>query len=177
MSITEDQFRKTLGLFPTGITVVTAPQEQGKDIGITISSFTSVSLSPPQVLFCLSKYSKTIPVFKNSSYFAVNILSARQSHLSAEFAKHEPIEWKTIKTHRHFATSCLLLVDALGHVICEKSAVYEGGDHEIILGKVIDVMTNPHDVPLVRQRGQYLTTQPIDTGASCELSYRKTGSF
>lgn len=161
MSITEDHFRKTLGLFPTGVTVVTAPQEQGNDIGITISSFTSVSLSPPQILFCLSKSSRTISLFKTSHYFAVNILSAHQSHLSDGFAKHVPLLWKTVKTERHLETGCLLISDALGHVICEKSAVYEGGDHEIILGRVIDLISKPHDFPLVRQRGQYLTTQPI----------------
>ena len=161
MSITEDHFRKTLGLFPTGVTVITAPQEQENDIGVTISSFTSVSLNPPQILFCLSKCSKTIPIFKTSQYFAVNILSANQSHLSEGFAKHVPISWGTVKTQRHPETGCLLILDALGHVICEKSAVYEGGDHEIILGRVIYLFTNPHEFPLVRQRGQYLTTQPI----------------
>src|ERR1700722_10733868 len=139
MSITEDQFRKTLGLFPTGVTVVTAPQGKGKDIGITISSFTSVSLSPPQILFCLAKRSKTVEVFKETAYFAVNILSASQSRLSDGFAKHVPLEWETLNPHRHSATGCLLLSDALGHVICEKGAIYEGGDHNIILGKVIDI--------------------------------------
>lgn len=161
MSITEDQFRKTLGLFPTGVTVITAPLEQGGDIGITISSFTSVSLNPPQILFCLAKRSKTSPAFKASRYFAVNILNATQSSLSDDFAKHTPIEWEKKKSHRHSQTGCLLLSDALGHVICEKNGEYEGGDHEIILGKVIDLMINSHDFPLVRQRGQYLTTQNI----------------
>lgn len=161
MSITEDQFRKTLGLFPTGVTVITAPLEQGGDIGITISSFTSVSLNPPQILFCLAKRSKTSSAFKSSRYFAVNILKATQSSLSDDFAKHSPVEWEKKKSHRHLGTGCLLLSDALGHVICEKSGEYEGGDHEIILGKVIDLMINSHDFPLVRQRGQYFTTQNI----------------
>ena len=159
MSITEDQFRKTMGLFPTGVTVITAPQEQGGDIGITISSFTSVSLNPPQILFCLSQYSKTLPIFQASRYFAVNILSAAQSHLSDGFAKHMPMDWETLKTHRHPTTGCLLFSEALSHVICEKGAVYEGGDHEIILGKVIDIATLSQDLPLVRQQGRYLTTQ------------------
>jgi flavin reductase (DIM6/NTAB) family NADH-FMN oxidoreductase RutF len=161
MSITEDQFRKTLGLFPTGVTVVTAPLEQGGDIGITISSFTSVSLNPPQILFCLAKRSKTSPAFKSSRYFAVNILNATQSSLSDGFAKHVPLKWEQSETHRHLATGCLLLSDALGHVICEKNAEYEAGDHEIILGKVIDLIINSHESPLVRQRGQYFTTQSL----------------
>lgn len=161
MSITEDQFRKTLGLFPTGVTVITAPLEQGGDIGITISSFTSVSLNPPQILFCLAKRSKTSPAFKSSRYFAVNILKATQSSLSDDFAKHGSVEWEKKESYRHLGTGCLLLSDALGHVICEKNGEYEGGDHEIILGKVIDLMINSHDFPLVRQRGQYFTTKNL----------------
>lgn len=161
MSITEDQFRKTLGLFPTGVTVVTAPQGEGQDVGITISSFTSVSLNPPQILFCLSKYSKSFPAFKESSYFAVNILNADQSHIADSFAKHIPTKDRKLKVYRHEETGCLLLWDALGHVVCERGPIYEGGDHHIILGTVIAVGANSHALPLVRQKGQYLTTQSL----------------
>src|SRR5271154_164283 len=107
MNITEDQFRKTLGLFPTGVTVVTTSSEKGEDVGITISSFTSLSLHPPQILFCLSKHSATWPAFKVAQYFAVNILSADQSLLSDGFAKRVPIVWEAFKTHRHQGSSCL----------------------------------------------------------------------
>jgi len=158
MNITDNQFRKTLGLFPTGVTVVTTLNDQNEDVGITISSFTSLSLHPPQILFCLSKHSLAWPVFKTTKYFAVNILNVDQSHISDGFAKRAPILWSSIKTHRHVSSGCLLLTDALGHVICEKSSVFDGGDHDIIVGKVIDLTANPHTTPLIRQRGQYLTT-------------------
>jgi len=177
MSITEEQFRKTLGLFPTGVTVVTVPDEDGKDIGITISSFTSLSLNPPQVLFCLSKRSKTMPAFKASSYFAVNILNVNQHHVSDGFARHVPLEWEDLKTHRHGVSKCLLISDALGHVVCEKVTTYESGDHEIIIGKVIDVTINPDHFPLVRQRGQYLTTQSISQERVIDFHQRKTSSL
>jgi len=174
MTITEDQFRKTMGLFPTGVTVVTAPNDKGDDIGITISSLTSVSLTPPQILFCLSKSSKTMPVFKATSYFAVNILSSTQSPLSDGFARHVPLGWAQLQTQRHPSTGCLLISGALGHVICEKGAIYEGGDHEIILGRVIDVIVHLQDTPLIRQRGQYLTTQALQTK---NLTHCKAGNF
>lgn len=177
MMITEEQFRKTLGLFPTGVTVITASQKGGPDIGITISSLTSLSLSPPQILFCLSKHSKTMPVFKASPYFAINILSESQSHLSDGFAKHVPLEWENINTYRHTATNCLLLSDTLGYIICERSTVYDGGDHEIIIGKVVDLNVTSPASPLIRQRGQYLTTQPISIEAPYERSYRKSGTL
>lgn len=161
MSVTEDQFRKTLGLFPTGVTVVTTPRGEGQDVGITISSFTSVSLSPPQILFCLSKYSKSSPVFRDASYFAINILNSDQSPIADSFAKHTPKKGEQLKVYRHEETGCLLLSDALGHVVCERAAIYEGGDHHIILGTVIALGANFHHLPLVRQKGQYLTTQPL----------------
>ena len=161
MGITEDQFRKALGLFSTGVTVITVPAHFGENVGITISSFTSVSLHPPQVLFCLSKHSRMQPIFAESSYFAVNILKATQSLLSDGFAQRLPLHWDSVKTHGHPETECLLLSDALGHVVCEKGTVYEGGDHDIIVGKVIDIMVNYHELPLVRHKGQYLTTRFI----------------
>jgi len=162
MNITEDHFRKTLGLFPTGVTVVTVSDEDGKDVGVTISSLTSVSLNPPQILFCLSKHSKKLTHFKIASHFAVNILNEAQSHLSNGFAKHTPPDMETFRTHRHSQTGCILLSDSLGHIVCAKGPTYDGGDHEIIIGNVIDLIAaSPTLSPLVRQRGEYLTTQPI----------------
>lgn len=160
MSITEDQFRKTLGLFPTGVAIATTPYGD-EDASLTISSLASVSLNPPQVLFCLSKHSKKAPVFVTCSHFAINILAEHQTYVSDSFAKHTPPE-RPIEICRHEETGCLLIADALGHIICERAAVYEGGDHHIILGRVIDLGAHSNDLPLVRQRGQYLTTQPID---------------
>lgn len=177
MYVTEEQFRKTLGLFPTGVTIVTASQKDGQDIGITISSLASLSLSPPQILFCLSKHSKTMPTFKESSYFAINILSDAQSHLSDGFAKHVPLEWEKVETYRHSPTDCLLLAGTLGYIVCERGTIYEGGDHEIIIGKVVDLNVTSSAPPLIRQKGQYLTTQSIHTELDCERIYRKSGSF
>jgi flavin reductase (DIM6/NTAB) family NADH-FMN oxidoreductase RutF len=177
MSITEDQFRKTLGLFPTGVTVVTVVDGEGKDVGITISSFTSLSLNPPQILFCLSKHSKTMPAFKAATHFAVNILTANQPHVSDGFARHITLEWEDLKTHRHEASGCLLISEALGQIVCEKVTFYEGGDHEIIVGRVIDAKVSPDHFPLVRQRGQYLTTQTISHERILDLHQGKTRSF
>lgn len=173
MRISEESFRKVLGLFPTGVTVVTSHLKKGEDVGLTISSFTSVSLDPQQILFCLSKRSKTMPVFKDASYFAVNILSSDQSFLADGFAKHTPPQWGDIKTERHPDSHCLLLSGALGHVICEKKALYDGGDHAIILGKVIDLRSSLETAPLVRQRGQYLTTHTLNVETSCNPIHRK----
>lgn len=163
MSITEDQFRKTMGLFPTGVTVVTTLQGQ-EDVAITISSFTSVSLSPFQILFCLSKQSKIASVFMECPYFSVNILSAHQAHIADNFAaKRLPQTGQSLKELRDSETGCLLFSEALGYVVCERGAIYDGGDHYIILGRVIALGANFKDLPLIRQQGQYLTTQSLTT--------------
>ncbi len=174
MTVTEDQFRKTLGLFPTGVTIVTALQRGGGDIGITISSLTSVSLSPPQILFCLSKHSQKRSILKASPYFAINILSDAQSDLSDGFSKHISPEWNKVSTSRHSATGCLLLKDALGYIICEKGAIYDGGDHDIIIGKVLDLDVTSSASPLVRHKGRYLTTQSLPIELLDELAHRKS---
>lgn len=160
MTVSEDLFRKTLGLFPTGVTVVTASHAH-QDMGITISSFSSVSLHPPQVLFCLSNHSKAMPILESTPYFAINILTQRQSSLSDIFAHRSPLKWEEIKTWRHLETKCLLLSEALGHILCKKITLYEGGDHKIILGQVIDLLHASEELPLIRQRGQYLTTKEL----------------
>jgi len=162
MTVSDDLFRKTLGLFPTGVTVVTASHAD-QDIGITISSFASVSLHPPQVLFCLSSHSKAMRIFERTSHFAINILTQRQSSLADSFAHRAPLQWEEIKTHRHPETGCFLLSEALGHILCEKVTLYEGGDHKIILGHVIDLHHASDDLPLIRQRGQYLTTKGLSS--------------
>jgi flavin reductase (DIM6/NTAB) family NADH-FMN oxidoreductase RutF len=100
-------------------------------------------------------------VFKEAPYFSVNVLSANQSHIADSFAKHTSRKNEMLKVYRHERTGCLLLSDALGHVVCERGAIYEGGDHHIILGTVIAVGAHSHALPLVRQKGQYLTTQSL----------------
>lgn len=164
MSITEDQFRKTLGLFSTGVAIATTPHGH-EDVSLTISSLTSVSLKPPQILFCLSKHSKRAPVFVTCSFFAINILTEHQAYISDSFARHTSPE-KAIEICRHKETGCLLIADALGHIICERAAIYEGGDHHIILGRVVALGANSSELPLVRQRGRYLTTQVIDSACT-----------
>jgi len=98
------------------------------------------------------------------AHFAVNILNAHQAHVADEFAKRLPPQTgQSLKMFREGETGCLLFSEALGHVICERGAIYDGGDHHIILGRVISLDANFNALPLVRQRGQYLTTQSLTT--------------
>ena len=83
------EYRQALGTFATGITVVTARSDTGELVGLTVSSFTSVSLDPPLILWCLSNSSDSLSVFQNAGYFAVNILAADQQDLSRHFARKQ----------------------------------------------------------------------------------------
>src|SRR5947209_17980951 len=92
----EKQFRRVLGQFATGVTVVTARGKDGAPIGTTVNSFTSVSLKPPLVLWCLAHTSQNIAAFRKASHFAVNILAAGQYALSHRFAMPAPDKFEGV---------------------------------------------------------------------------------
>lgn len=161
MEVTEEKFKEALGLFPTGVVVITCQKYRGQDVGITVSSFSSVSLAPPQILFCLSKSSRTMLAFAESNYFTVNILSASQKLISENFARRVFLESVIVNTFQDIKTNCFLIKDALSHIICEKGNVYDEGDHLIILGKVQRVSIGPKNLPLIRHSREYLTTKSL----------------
>lgn len=160
-NITSEQFRKTLSLLPSGVSIMTVSPPNGQDRGVTISSLTSLSLHPPQVLFCLSQTSSIMADVEAASHFAISILGDTQTNLANAFTRPGLVQWQEIQTHRHPLTNCLLLAGALGHIICERGPLYAGGDHKIILGTVIDVEINSPLAPLLRHRGNYLTTRAL----------------
>lgn len=166
MDINEKKFRETMATFPTGVTVVTARTPEGVDFGLTISSFVSLSLSPPQILFCLSQSSHTLPFFDTGFSFAVNILSADQSDLCHHFAKDHasavPTHWDDLAPTRHGGSGCRLLKGALSHIICKVEARHSSGDHTIIVGTVKDLMKHdPVLTPLIRHNRQYCQLMPM----------------
>ena len=129
-------FRTTLGCFPTGVAIVTTLSEDGAPVGLTISSFNSVSLDPPLVLWSLARSSECLDDFQARRGVAINILSADQTELCNRFAsarddRFQGVSWSV-------STDGLpVLNDIAALLICETHAVHDGGDHEIYLGKVI----------------------------------------
>lgn len=157
MSIDPQEFRRVLGHFPTGVTVVTAPGDDGPT-GMAIGSFASVSLEPPLVMFCPAKDSSSWERMKPAGRFCVNVLGAHQAEVCGVFAskaddKFAGIEWTTE------VTGAPVLPGALAWIDCEPYAVYDGGDHDIVVGRVVALGTgHDHDLdhgPLLFFRGGY----------------------
>jgi len=128
------RFRDVLGLFCSGVTVVTSVSD-GAPVGMTCQSFSSVSLEPPLVMFSPAKTSRAWPLMQRAGFFCVNILAADQSGLSNDMAtkgdeKFTGVEWTT-------ATTGAPVIDGvLGYIDCTVHQVIEAGDHYIVIGRV-----------------------------------------
>jgi len=151
--IDADTFRAAMGQFVTGVTVATARGPDGP-VGITVNSLTSVSLAPPLILFCLDRAARARPAFEAAPGFVVNMLTADQQALSRRFARG-PDDWDglDIRTGRSGAP---ILAGALAAMDCLTEAIHDGGDHIIVVGRVIGVARDAADAaPLVYHRGGY----------------------
>lgn len=147
------QFRRALGNFATGVTIITAQNAQGEKVGVTANSFNSVSLDPPLILWSIDKNSSSFPVFKQATHFAVNILSGSQIDLSNKFARRNIDKFKG--TSYQLGAGQAPLLDHCSAVFeCDRYQVIEGGDHWIIIGKVVNFRDEGRS-PLVYHQGAY----------------------
>lgn len=147
-------FRDALGSFATGICVVSAVPDQGAPIGMTINSFSSVSLEPPLVLWSIQVVSECFGVFGTTDRFAISVLSREQEALSQRYAskaEHELLEGH-YQTGR---TGMPVIRDALTSFECKVWARYPGGDHLIIVGEVVNVQAERPGLPLLFHQGRY----------------------
>lgn len=147
------KFRQVLGHFPTGVTVVTAVHE-GRPVGMAVGSFASLSLEPPQVLFCAGSYSSTWPKIRDAGHFCVNILADDQEDVCRVFAgkaadKFEGIGWT------HSGNGSPLLHGVLASIDCRVEQVVPSGDHDVVIGAVEDLAVHHEGGPLLFFRGGY----------------------
>jgi len=155
MTIDPREFRDTVGHFATGITIITTCQEDGTPVGLTANSFTSLSLDPPMVLFCLDNNVASFDSFRAGRHFAVNILSEKQRDLSSRFAKSGPEKWEGVVFDAGH-TGSPILPGSLACMECKVSSINEGGDHVIVIGEVIRMERTQEDaMPLLYYRGGY----------------------
>jgi len=155
--VTSDQFRQVMGHFATGITIVTTRDGGGKPYGLTVNSFTSVSLNPVLVLVCLDNKLTGLQSFKDTKHFGVSILSEHQEDMSRMFAKKDSERPPSIYFEGPLGMP--LLKNSLAVMECEVINVYAGGDHQIFLGEVKTAQVFRLDGALLYFRGKYQRLQ------------------
>ncbi|MFQ6399045.1 3-hydroxy-9,10-secoandrosta-1,3,5(10)-triene-9,17-dione monooxygenase reductase subunit [Nocardia sp. KC 131] len=157
------QFRNVLGQFATGITVITTFDGDSAPMGFACQSFAALSLEPPLVLFCPTKTSRSWAAIEQSGRFCVNVLAEEQQQLCARFGSREPdkfaeIGWRTSELELP------LLDDALATIQCTVDSVVDGGDHYIVIGRVLALSeSTTSGRPLLFYRGQYSAIEPDKT--------------
>ena len=149
-------FRSTLGQFATGVTVVTTRTPQGAKVGMTANSFTSVSMDPPLVLWCPSKFAPSLGDFEASTHFAINVLESSQHVLSRQFATPAEDKFAGVDCVEGIA-GVPLLEGAVATFQCRTVARHEAGDHVIYVGEVEKYSRIEGD-PLVFHAGAYHRT-------------------
>lgn len=152
------EFRRALGNFATGVTVMTAQNSQGERVGMTANSFNSVSLDPALILWSIDKQSASYRVFAEASHFAVNVLAATQIELSNRFARRSEDKFSGVAFELGYGQAPVLQ-HCSATFECEKYAVHDGGDHWIMLGRVLRFSDHGR-APLVFHQGAYSAVMP-----------------
>jgi (E)-2-((N-methylformamido)methylene)succinate hydrolase len=148
-------FRRALGSFLTGVTVVATIQEDGSPRGFTANSFTSVSLDPPLVLVCIAKTASSCPVFASAAHFSVNVLAEHQASISMLFASKAADKFAQAAWRRGPAGSPI--IDGVGAWFdCYRHEVVDAGDHVILIGRVVGFEERPAN-PLGYCKGAHVT--------------------
>jgi len=157
--------KEAMRVYPQGVTVVTTQSPDGPK-GITVSSFTSISLTPPLVMIAISKGSALHDTFANAADFAVNFLADDQKSVSDRFAGRggPPDRFSGLK-FKAGSTGSPIVEGTRATIECRTWRVYEGGDHSIILGEVVSASTFNRKRPLVYYSQQYTTTEPAESPA------------
>jgi len=155
-------FRNALGLFATGVTIVTTKTAAGEPIGLTANSFSSVSLSPPLVLWSLSLRSPNLPNFLQAAHFAINVLAHDQIPLSQRFSRPVPNKFEGV-AHGFGPQGMPLIEGAAAQFECRTEARHYSGDHVIFIGHVLHY-SYAECPALAYFRGRYANIAPIPEG-------------
>ncbi|MDJ0710893.1 MAG: flavin reductase family protein [Woeseiaceae bacterium] len=148
------EFRRALSCFATGVAVVTTVDRNGDRVGMTINSFNSVSLDPPLVLWSIAHDAYSYDAFINAEYFAVNVLTMHQQDLSAQFATKGINKFEGLSC-REGLQGLPILPEYAACFECRTQYRYEGGDHKIIVGRVLRFDDRESD-PLIYYRGHFM---------------------
>jgi flavin reductase (DIM6/NTAB) family NADH-FMN oxidoreductase RutF len=154
MNFSQRDFRDALGLFPTGVAVVTSTSPHGYELGITVNSFVSVSLDPPLVSFNIGRSLKCFDELMGCKSFAIHILRHDQTGVSLGFGRPNDEKWREIEW-KVGVTGSPIFLPHLAVFECERYADCEAGDHVIIVSRVVHFEVNVEDSALIFYRGAY----------------------
>ena len=159
-SFSPGEFRVALGMFATGVTIVTARTASGELIGLTANSFNSVSLEPPLVLWSLARAAGSMPALSSGSHYAINILAADQKALAERFSSRREDRWNDVGWTEGISGSPLL-TGAAATFECFNRSRYEEGDHVIFVGEVERCEHRAGAAPLLFHGGRFYTEHPL----------------
>lgn len=154
------EFRAALGLFATGVTIVTARNAQGLPVGLTANSFNSVSLNPPLVLWSLRSAAQSMPAFARGSHYAIHILAAEQLDLARRFATPGIDRFAGLRLDEG-SGGVPLIAGCAAVFECANRSQYEEGDHVIFVGEVERSRHREGAQPLIFHGGRYYTELPL----------------
>ncbi len=154
MAVEPKSLRSALGRFATGVTIMSIRDGDGQAYGVTVNSFVSVSLEPPLILWCLRREAGIHDVFESNDRFAVNILGGRSAHASARYAMRGRIALEE-SDFSYRNRGAPLMKNALMSFECQTLRRDNGGDHTILLARVLDIHAGRDDEPLVFYNGGY----------------------
>jgi flavin reductase (DIM6/NTAB) family NADH-FMN oxidoreductase RutF len=153
-------FRSALGLFATGVTIVTARAADGTPFGLTANSFNSVSLEPPLVLWSLARKASSMPTFERGSHYAIHILAAEQHGLAVRFATRGVDRFAGLAL-REGAGGAPVIEGAAAVFECFNRSRYDEGDHVIFVGEVERCQARRDAQPLIYHGGRYFSELPL----------------
>jgi flavin reductase (DIM6/NTAB) family NADH-FMN oxidoreductase RutF len=159
-AFSQPEFRAALGMFATGVTIVTARAANGKLVGLTANSFNSVSLEPPLVLWSLSRAAGSLAAFSTGSHYAINILAADQQELAKRFAARGVDRWSGV-AFESGAGGAPLLAGAAATFECFNRSRYIEGDHVIFVGEVEHCAHRAGASPLLFHGGKFYAEHPL----------------
>jgi flavin reductase (DIM6/NTAB) family NADH-FMN oxidoreductase RutF/DNA-binding MarR family transcriptional regulator len=163
------EFREALGMFATGVTIVTARSTEGIDVGLTASSFNSVSLDPPLVLWSLAQNAGSMPVFAQGAHYTIHVLGAHQKQLAERFARRGDDKFAGLELQRNAYGTPLL--ECAARFECFNRSQHQEGDHTIFVGQVERLSRDASATPLLYHGGRFYTEHPLgDSGAAPEPS-------
>ena len=151
MPVDPADFRRALGQFASGVTVVTTRDAKGRSLGLTVTAFSSVSLDPPLVLVCVDHRSEAHVGFRDAGLFGVSILAEGQEEVSRRFAVGGAAKFTGLELGRG-TTGVPLIPGAVAHLECRVKATHDAGDHRIYVGEVLAVDVKPGRPLLYRDR-------------------------